>query len=73
VLNASVVAEDLAAGDRVEVRRRLDAQWARGFEIVDVGESGVRLRRLSDGEILPVTFDADDVRKERKSNSLWWV
>jgi hypothetical protein len=61
----------LEAGDKVEVRRRLDDKWARGFTIVDITDAGVRLRRLSDGVELPTTFAVADVRKERK-RSTWW-
>ena len=61
----------LRTGDKVEVRRRLDDQWARGFEVLAVTDTGYRLRRLSDGVELPATFPADDIRKERK-RSTWW-
>ena len=61
----------LDAGDKVEVRRRLDDKWARGFTIVDRSDAGFRLRRLSDGVELPTTFPTADVRKERK-RSTWW-
>lgn len=66
--------ETLQEGDRVEVRRRFDAQWAKGFEVSGVDVDGrLRIRRMSDGEVLPVPFDADDVRKERKRSSMWWM
>jgi hypothetical protein len=68
-----VLAEALAEGDKVEVRNRFDAQWARGFEVAKVDDDGVRVRRLSDGEELPVTFAEDDVRAERKRSSMWWI
>ena len=58
-------------GTHVEVKRRFDQHWARGFEVVDHCENGYRLRRLSDGEVLPVEFQDADVRKERKK-STWW-
>jgi hypothetical protein len=64
--------ESLEAGMRVEVRRRFDQHWARGFEIVDVTDTGYRLRRLSDGEELPTEFAFDDVRRERKRQGMWW-
>jgi hypothetical protein len=63
----------LELGTRVEVRRRFDQRWARGFEVAEVIEDdGYRLRRLSDGTVLPTSFDADDVRSERKKQGLWW-
>jgi len=67
------LADALNQGDRVEVRRRFDAAWARGFEVAEISESGVRVKRLSDGEVLPVAFDPDDIRKERKRNDFWWM
>lgn len=68
------MAEELSPGDKVEVRRRFDAQWARGFEIVEVTENGVRVRRTSDQEILPVEFADGDIRKARKrANDFWWM
>jgi hypothetical protein len=64
--------ESLEQGMRVEVRSRFDAHWARGFEIATVTESGYRVRRLSDGQELPVEFSFEDVRRERKRQGLWW-
>ncbi|MFN8051958.1 MAG: hypothetical protein U0Q22_11000 [Acidimicrobiales bacterium] len=53
----------LALGTSVEVRRRFDQEWARGFEVASAAEDGYRLRRRSDGAVLPVSFPADDVRR----------
>ncbi|MCU1460770.1 MAG: hypothetical protein JWO37_845 [Acidimicrobiales bacterium] len=64
--------EALAAGTRVEVRRRFDDAWSHGFEVADVTASGYRIRRLSDRMILPVEFVFDDVRKERRRQGMWW-
>ncbi len=64
--------ESLEAGMRVEVRRRFDQHWARGFEIVSQTDSGYRLRRLSDGMELPTEFSPEDVRRERKRQGMWW-
>ena len=49
-------------GMAVEVRRRFDQAWARGFEISEQTDSGYRLRRHSDGTVLPVAFPAADLR-----------
>ena len=49
-------------GAEVEVRTRYLNRWARGFEIVAVDDDGVRLRRQSDGAILPVAIGVQDVR-----------
>ena len=71
---AVVVADTLEVGDKVEVRRRFDSQWARGFEIVDVDDNGVQVKRTSDGEVLPVRFAMDDVRAAHKrANDFWWM
>ncbi|MEO5678376.1 MAG: hypothetical protein ABIS47_01800 [Acidimicrobiales bacterium] len=60
----------LAPGSRVEVRRRYDRRWARGFEVA--GRDGERylLRRQSDGTLLPASFDRTDLRRERAGT--WW-
>ena len=49
-------------GTEVEVRRRFDQAWARGFSVFDQTAGGYRLRRQSDGAILPVAFPAADLR-----------
>jgi hypothetical protein len=62
-------------GTRVEVRSRFDASWARGFEIAEVvheREPAYRVRRRSDGSVLPVLFTDDDLREERRRSSMWW-
>ncbi|MCU0268939.1 MAG: hypothetical protein MUF83_09845 [Acidimicrobiales bacterium] len=62
----------LPPGTRVEVRRRFDAAWASGFEVLRADGDGYRLRRLSDGTEIPVPFDAADVRRARRRN-MWWI
>lgn len=54
----------------VEVRNRFDGTWSHGFAVVEslIGESDgpqFRLRRLSDGYLLPVLFTADDIIAHR--------
>jgi hypothetical protein len=67
------VPDNLPPGTRVEVRKRFDSSWARGFEVIDLTEHGYRLRRLSDGSELPAAFADDDVRVEKKhTNDMWW-
>lgn len=61
----------LEPGTKVEVRTGFDRSWANGFEIHAVSDDGYRVRRRSDGQVLPVTIAAVDVRRERK-NSMWW-
>jgi hypothetical protein len=67
-----VIEEHLKPGARVEVRSRYDGSWSRGFEVAEVTAEGYRLRRLSDLSVLPMEFDPDDVRRERKRQGLWW-
>ena len=65
--------ERLAPGTRVEVRSKLEARrWSRGFEVIAADGDGYRLRRLSDGEAMPVALPAEDVRKERKRGGWWY-
>jgi hypothetical protein len=63
-------------GTRVEVRSRFDERWSRGFAIDEVVEENgtrrYRVRRRSDDAVLPVLFDEDDLREERR-RSTWWV
>jgi hypothetical protein len=60
----------------VEVRTRFEARWTRGFEVSEIVERdnappAYRVRRRSDGSILPVMFDDDDLREERRRQP-WW-
>jgi hypothetical protein len=71
-VDAAEAGESLEPGMRVEVRRKFDAHWARGFEIIAVTEGGYRLLRLSDNQELPTEFPFEDVRRERKRQGMWW-
>jgi hypothetical protein len=66
------VAERLPPGTKVEVRTSFDRSWSRGFEVAEGDGHCYRVRRLSDGVLLPVPVAAADVRRER-SASWWWV
>ncbi len=61
----------LEVGAKVEVRDRFGGSWSTGFTVEEVTTSGYRLRRRSDGRVLPREFVEDTVRKEHKS--MWWV
>lgn len=61
----------LAPGTRVEVRSGFDRTWSSGFAVDEVTDAGYRVRRQSDGEVLPAVFPRTEVRRERK-NSMWW-
>ena len=49
-------------GQQVQVHVRYTDSWATGFEVADVVPGGCRLRRKSDGSVLPVLIAADDLR-----------
>jgi hypothetical protein len=63
-------------GTRVEVRSRFESKWARGFEVAEQvttqGTPVYRVRRRSDGSILPVEFPEDDLREESRRGT-WWL
>jgi hypothetical protein len=64
-------------GTRVEVRSRFESRWTRGFEVSEVVERDdgpplYRVKRRSDGSILPVPFTDDDLREERRRQPPWW-
>jgi hypothetical protein len=54
------------------VRSRFEGTWAGGFEIAEVVDDAYRLRRLSDGSLLPTLTGPDDLRRERRRET-WWV
>jgi len=66
-------------GTRVEVRSRFDRRWSRGFEVVEElpdggsGEPQYRVRRRSDGSVLPTLFPATEVREDSRRSEMWWV
>ena len=52
------------SGVPVEVRSRYDGRWNRGFEIAEeLSAHAYRVRRLSDGSVLPAEFSPEDVRQ----------
>ena len=68
----AVEKERLEVGARVEVRRRFDQHWSRGFEIAEVCPNGYRLKRLSDGSVIGTEFSDEEVRPQQKKSGLWW-
>jgi len=54
-------------GEGVQVRNRFEGGWVRGFEVAEVHEQNhemlFRLRRRSDGVVLPSLFSEADVRE----------
>ena len=64
---------DFSAGTRVDVRSRYIGSWSRGFEVAErTLEGGYRVRRLSDGAVLPDKFDEEELRPERRRSDFWW-
>ena len=67
-------------GTRVEVRSRFESKWTHGFEVADLvddanaagGVPMYKVRRRSDGSILPVPFAESDLREENR-RSTWWI
>jgi hypothetical protein len=55
-------------GELVEVATRFTGSWSRGFVVADVEQHAYRLRRLSDGHVLPITFSAHELRADRRRN-----
>jgi hypothetical protein len=49
-------------GQAVEVHTRFDDSWSEGFEIAEVTAEGFKVRRLSDGALLPGVTSPSDVR-----------
>ena len=63
---------DLRAGTRVDVRSRFVGSWSHGFEVAGVADSGYKVRRLSDGAVLPDLFEEAELRPERRRSDFWW-
>jgi hypothetical protein len=63
---AGEVAGRWSVGVQVTVRSRYAGRWVEGFEIADLdlaaAKPRIQVRRHSDAAVLPVFFDADDVR-----------
>ena len=69
-----VSARDLAPGAEIEIRTHYRASWARGFEVASVAGDRVAVRRRSDGSLLPVAIDRDDIRRAgRAANESPWM
>lgn len=52
------------------MRSGFDGSWSSGFVVEEVTDTGYRLRRRSDSQVLPGVFAQANVRRERKS--MWW-
>ncbi|MEY2435333.1 MAG: hypothetical protein QOF97_169 [Acidimicrobiaceae bacterium] len=66
--------QPIEAGTSIEVRGRFDGRWCGGFEVADTVEADpseikYRVRRRSDGAILPVLFADDDIASVRSPDA----
>jgi hypothetical protein len=57
----------LPQGTPVQVRDRFEFAFRSGFEVSEATDAGYRLRRRSDGVVLPVEFAVRDVRRDSNS------
>ena len=62
----------LGRGTPVDVRSRFVGAWTRGFVIEDVVAGGYTIRRVSDDSVLPDVFSVEEIRPERRKQSMWW-
>lgn len=68
----SMPGRDFTTGTRVDVRSRYVGSWSRGFEVAEhVRDGGYKVRRLSDGSVLPDLFGEEELRPERRRNEFW--
>ena len=64
---------ELSPGAEIEVRTHYQGSWARGFEVASVTGDRVGVRRRSDGSLLPVEVERNEVRHPRSADSPWMV
>lgn len=73
VVTGSAPADPLTDGTPVDVRSRFVGAWSRGFEVAErVADQGYRVRRVSDGTVLPDVFEEQDVRPQKRRQDFWW-
>jgi hypothetical protein len=59
----------LREGMPVEVATHFTGSWSRGFEVAALHVDGCRVRRVSDGAVLPLDFNYLDVRAAHDEKS----
>ncbi len=69
--DAATLPGSIPDSTRVEVQTGFDRSWTNGFTVEERTPDGYRLRRRSDGRVLPTVFPFEDVRRER--TAMWWV
>jgi hypothetical protein len=50
-------------GDQVEVHSKYSDSWVSGFEVVEITLEAYRVRRVSDGSLLPDYTSESDLRR----------
>jgi hypothetical protein len=68
----AIARDTLVTGTAVDVRSRYVGDWSSGFEVAEPLNDGYRIRRLSDGSVLPDVFTNEDVRARRQKTGTWW-
>ena len=63
--NQHVAHTGLKVGDDVEVLCRSVTNWASGFSVARTDQTGIWLRRNSDGSEIPVPFTSAQIRPRR--------
>ena len=53
-MDRTINRQRFGTGDRVEVLTHFTGTWAGGFEIASTSPNGCHVRRVCDGEVLPV-------------------
>jgi len=65
---------EVEVGDRIEVHTKFSDSWVGGFEIAAIIPEGYRVRRLSDGSLLPgYTSDADVRPARSRARVASWI
>lgn len=61
--SAEMTRTGVAVGSSVAVRTRYLGSWTTGFEIAELLDDGYRVRRVSDGTVLPEVFAFHDIQR----------
>lgn len=61
-MEPNFVDDDTETNEDVEVWCRSTNHWSQGFTVAAVDREGVKVRRVSDGAVLPTPFPRSEVR-----------
>jgi hypothetical protein len=61
------VEHEVGVGDPVQLKVAYTGSWSSGFDVADVVPGGFRIRRRSDGRILPGPTSPADVRPDSEA------